>query len=198
MFCQARDFREVYLHDPLADPGVAGIKAKFKKYLNHERFMLSLKGNLVTVCKEPLLEDPSDKALLQVKIPLSFKRALIVVFPGKTKEAAHRALVLDDSIESFPKGAVKCVNLSKNLMRLTLEGKSLKIKAGKTKVITNPPVNKTNHSSMYAHCFIGNEWHRVGAGLWPHPGNKRVYEFFYHDTESGRMKLKGFKDISPE
>jgi hypothetical protein len=49
---------------------------------------------------------------------------------------------------------------------------------------------------MTAFCHRDNEWRRIGAGLWPHPGTKRVVEVLYDDPASGQVQLRGFRDVA--
>ena len=196
-FAKVKNDKDIYLHAlPLA-PETLGVKVRLKRYLNHERATIQLVGDRIVFSRSPEAEHAEEETVARVRIPSKLNKILLVFFPGKQKDKeAYRVLALDDSVGGFPRGAIQCFNLSGQPVLLKLEKKRYEIKSGDRRIILNPPVNEFNHSAMYAHTKKDDQWRRIGAGLWPHPGNKRVLQFFYVDPVSRRVKLKGIKDVS--
>ena len=90
----------------------------------------------------------------------------------------------------------KVINLGHFPLRLQLEEKPFEFKSGESKVIENPPVGDANSSSMLAFAFKDNQWQRFSAGLWGHPGQKRVIQVVYEDPVTGQSKITGIRDIA--
>jgi hypothetical protein len=104
--------------------------------------------------------------------------------------------VMDDSLGSFPRGSVKVMNLSPVPVRIRLEKTNYEFKSGETQLIKDQPVGDNNSSSMMAFALKGTEWQRVGAGVWPHPGEKRVIEIIFENPLSRQVELAGIRDVA--
>jgi hypothetical protein len=187
--------------DDLLDKGEKPPQIRVKTYLNSSRFMVNMVGNRIMFSrsKDPLTA--KDEAIATVKVPRDMKQILVVFFPApKSDDPAavpqYPVKLIDDSVKAFPRGSILCYNLSEQPVRLMLEKKKYDIKVGKKKLIVDPPANARNHCSMYAYANAEDKWNRIGASLWPHPGPKRILQFFYLNPRSKRVELKGIKDIS--
>ena len=196
-FAKMKTDKEVYLHSQSAASDIQGVKVRLKTYLNHERATIKLVGGGVIFSRSSEAVNAEKESVAHVKVPARWQRVLFVFFPQKKgAKDSYRILVLDDSKKEFPSGSIQCCNLSSQTVRLTLEKKIFDLKPGSRRVIQNPPVNAANHTAMYAYVKKGDEWQRIGACLWPHPGRKRVLQFFYLDPVSKRVQLSGIKDVS--
>ena len=192
-------FKKLHLHDPAGKPEQAGIPITVKKYLNHERSVVRLAGNKLIYTKASTRTGAESETVAAVNIPLSLDKALLLFLPT-SEGSSHpfRIVVINDSVKFFPRGAYSCYNLSSLPMRLKLGKDTFSIEASKHKIVSKFSVNSANHVEMFTFVKYSNKWSRAASGLWPHPGQKRVYQFFYRDAKSGRMVQKGIKDVSPE
>lgn len=197
-FLRGSEHSEMYAHSKFAPKETSGLRVKFKGYLNHERFVLPISGEKIVLSESANRESGFTKVYAEARIPRSVDKVLLVLFAGKKGGAPYRVMVLDDSVENFPRGAIQCINLSKESIRLNLGGEVHMLKPSQKKSIVDPPIDESGHSSMYAHIYENKQWRRVGASLWPHPGSKRIYQFFYSRGVNGAICMKGVKDISPE
>jgi len=191
---------EIYAHDPSAPIPVPGIKFNVKTYLNHELSLLPVKGDTVIFTKTPDPASIKDSAniLARVKMPANLKKGIFIFLPGTAKpgDPSYRVLVVDDSLRLFPRGSVKVMNLSPLAVRIVLEKEVYEFKSGETKLIEKPPVGESNSSAMTAHCLKGTEWQRFGAGVWPHPGDKRVIQIIFENSQSKEVQLVGIRDVA--
>ncbi len=149
--------------------------------------------------KDPLVA--KDQAVATVKVPQDMKQLLVVFFPAPENDdpmavPQYPVKLIDDSVKAFPRGSILCYNLSEQPVRLMLEKKKYDLQVGNKRLIVDPPSNARNHCSMYAYAQAEERWNRIGASLWPHPGRKRILQFFYLNPRSKRVELKGIKDIS--
>jgi hypothetical protein len=193
--------KEIYLHSQPVEAGEEGVKMALKTYLNHERETIDLVGDEVIFSRTSEAAGAEKDSIARARIPAKWKRVLFVFFPlpkepDPNKQSKYRLIALDDSTQAFPRGSILCYNLSPNKARLMLEDEQYDVDSGATRVIKDPPANAANHCGMYAYEQKDDKWHRIGAGLWPHPGTKRILQFFYMDPVSNRVQLKGIKDIS--
>ena len=191
--------QEVFLHDPAAQEAGDGVRGEVKSYLNHEALALNLVGRtavLTTKAARASLNEAGAK-IAKVALPADLRRGVLVLFPNTAgAEFACRALVIDDSPGAFPTGSLKIMNLSPLPVRLVLEKDTFDFKVGETKVIKDPPVRENNHTAMKAFCFQDNEWKRVASSLWPHPGSVRVFQFLFENPQTGKIELRGFRDVA--
>lgn len=193
--------KEIYLHSKPIDVDGDGLKMALKTYLNHERATMELLGDEVVFSRSIEGQTAEEESIGRVQVPANWKRVLFVFFPppkdAETNDPPqYQVIALDDSTEGFPRGSILCYNLSPIKARLMLEKEQYEVDPGGTLVIKDPPTNAANHCGMYAYENKEDKWHRIGAGLWPHPGSKRILQFFYMDSVSNRVQLKGIKDIS--
>ena len=84
-------------------------------------------------------------------------------------------------------------------MPLPMRRKSTKpfdFKSGEVRLIENPPVGDANSSAMRAFTFQDEQWQRIAAGVWPHPGQKRVLQVAFDNPESRQVEMRGIRDIA--
>lgn len=182
---------------PAPLPGVA---FPVKTYLNHEFSLVPITGDTVifTNSSDPASAKDATKLVAKAKLPSGFKKGIFIFLPGTGRpgDPAYRVLVMDDSISSFPRGSVKVMNLSQSAVRIRLEKTYFEFKSGETKLIEDQPVGENNSSSMESHAFKNKEWQRIGAGVWPHPGDKRVIEIIFDNPVSRQVELAGIRDVA--
>lgn len=189
--------KESFVADPNAPQPVAGTEAPIKDYLNHEGSKVLLVGSEVVFTKSPKIEDlkKPENQLAKVTLPKSGNRFILLFLPDGKE--GFRVMPVNDSAREFPLGSYHVTNLSRNPVKLTLEGKSYEFKSAASSLIENPPVQANNHSAMYAYSFINGKWARIGSGLWPNPGQKRAVQLFWDNPRSQKTELRSFRDISP-
>lgn len=185
---------------PLGEEPTEGVPVKVQTYLNHERQKIPVRtGNLVfTSDADPSSIDDPEKLFARFKVPGKMRSGILMFLPGSSKagEPKYRILPIDDENKSFPRGSLKIVNISGEPFRLTLCDKKFDLRSGSTRVIEDPPVNEANASEMKAFTFDQGQWQRVGAGVWPHPGRKRVLQVAFINPESRRFEIRGIRDIA--
>jgi len=162
--------------------------------------LVPVKGDTVvfTASADAASAKDTAKILTKAKLPAGFKKGIFIFLPGTGRpgDPAYRVLVMDDSLGSFPRGSVKVMNLSPVPVRIRLEKTNYEFKSGETQLIKDQPVGDNNSSSMMAFALKGTEWQRVGAGVWPHPGEKRVIEIIFENPLSRQVELAGIRDVA--
>lgn len=191
---------ELYAHSVLAREEPIGIPVRTRSYLNHETETLTMEGeNIVftTDSDRASIKDPG-KVLAQVRVPATVRSVILMFLPGGTQDGGpkFRILPIDDSTGAFPRGSLKVINLSPVPIRLMLEDQRFDIRNGASQVIDDPPVNDRNASAMRAFIQEEGQWKRVGAGIWPHPGKKRVLQVAFLNPVSKQIEVRGIRDIA--
>ncbi len=191
----------LYVHAvPLGEEPAEGVPVKVQTYLNHERQRIPLRTRqlVFTSDADPASIKEPDKLFARFKVPEKMRSGILMFLPGSNKEGEpkYRILPIDDENKSFPRGSLKIVNISGEPFRLTLCDKKFDLRSGSTRVIEDPPVNEANASEMKAFTFDKGQWQRVGAGVWPHPGKKRVLQVAFINPDSRRFEIRGIRDIA--
>ncbi|MCW1887790.1 hypothetical protein OKA04_23835 [Luteolibacter flavescens] len=187
---------EVHVHQDggKADAGVLEVKS----YLNHEGTTLKLKGPkivLTTQSGAASVKDPA-QVIGTCELPAKGGSVILLFIPEKPDSPASKIVVLDDSKKAFPPGSIKVANLSSLPVKIELEKKPFDFKAGEIANIENPPVGEGNSSGYKATCETATGWQAFGAGVWPHPGQKRVLQVVTNSPESKLVVIRGFRDVA--
>jgi hypothetical protein len=191
---------DVFVHDAAGDGTVPGVRLDVKSYLNHEFSGLPIKGDGLILSKSA---DPADikdatKVIAKAKLPAGFRSGIFMFLPGSGKagDPPFRVLVIDDTRKSFPPGSLKILNLSPLPVSIQLEKQVFNFKSGETKVIEDPPVAANQTSGMVAKCLKDGQWRKIGSGIWPHPGPKRVLQVLFENPRSQQVELRGIRDVA--
>lgn len=190
----------LFAHSTTAKEDAGGIPVTVRSYLNHEVESLAMSGEqlvFTTDADRASLKDPA-RLVASVTVPRAVRSAILMFLPGEGKPGGPRCRVLpiEDTTRAFPRGSLKVINLSPLPLRLMLEKTSYDLKSGETRLITDPPTGERNASAMRAFTFKEGKWQRVGAGLWPHPGTKRVLQIAFYNPQSGQLEIRGIRDIA--
>lgn len=191
---------ELYAHSVVAKEDPIGIPVKARTYLNHEVETLTMEGEslvFTTDSDRASMKDPS-KVVARVRVAATVRSAILMFLPGSGQagEPKLRILPIEDTTRVFPRGSLKVINLSPQPLRLMLEDKRFDIKNGASQVIEDPPVGDRNASAMRAFIQQDGQWKRVGAGIWPHPGKKRVLQVAFLNPVSKQIEVRGIRDIA--
>lgn len=190
----------IFAHDPAATKAGPGVKFDIKSYLNHEYSTVPATGDTIVFTKSAEVASVKDPASIvaRAKMPANFKKGIFIFLPGtgKAGDPTYRVMAIDDAVRVFPRGSVKVINISPTPVKITLEKEEYTFKPGETKLIENPPVDADNSSAMTAFQFKDNQWQRFAAGVWPHPGQKRVIELIFENPASKRTELQGIRDVA--
>ena len=191
---------DVFAHDAAGDGTVPGVKLDVKSYLNHEFSGLPIKGDslIFTKSADPAGIKDSANIVAKTRLPAGFRSGIFMFLPGtgKAGDPAFRVLVIDDTKKAFPPGSLKILNLSPLPVSIMLEKEAFNFKSGETKVIEDPPVGPSQSSGMVAKCYKDGEWRKIGSGVWPHPGSKRVLQVLFENPKSQQVELRGIRDIA--
>lgn len=191
---------DVYAHDAAGDGSVPGVKLDVKSYLNHEFSGLPIKGDSLVFTKsaDPAGIKDSANIVAKTRLPGGFRSGIFMFLPGtgKAGDPAFRVLVIEDNKKAFPPGSLKILNLSPLPVSIMLEKEVFNFKSGETKVIEDPPVGPSQSSGMVAKAFKDGEWRKIGSGVWPHPGSKRVLQVLFENPKSQQVELRGIRDIA--
>lgn len=192
---------EVFAHDPAAQKPGPGVAVHAKNYLNHEGANMVFIGRDVVFTKSANPESMRSPAevIARASMPgAQLKSGVFLFLPGSGKagEPMARVLIIDDSRSEFPPGALKMVNLSRLPVRVQLESQNFDFKSGEIRNIENQPVGDNNVSGMRAFSFHDGQWQRIGAGMWPPPGSKRVIQLMYENPATGNVEIRGIRDIT--
>ncbi len=191
---------DLYAHFAAAPPETAGTPIQLKSYLNHESESLTVLGDDIVFTTSPDRSSVSqaDKQVAKLKLPPRLRSAILMFLPGGGTPEAPKCQVLpiDDTLRAFPRGSIKVINLSHFPLRIELEKQPFDFKSGEVRVIEKPPVGAANASAMRAFTFQSEQWQRIGATTWPHPGQKRVLQVAYDGAASGKVEMSGIRDIA--
>ena len=191
---------DVFAHDAAGDGLVPGVKLDVKSYLNHEFSALPIKGDslIFTKTADPAGIKDSANLVARTRLPAGFRSGIFMFLPGtgKAGDPAFRVLVIEDTKKAFPPGSLKILNLSPLPVSIMLEKEVFNFKSGETKVIEDPPVGPSQSSGMVAKAFKDGEWRKIGSGVWPHPGSKRVLQVLFENPKSQQVELRGIRDIA--
>jgi hypothetical protein len=191
---------DVFAHDAAGDGTVPGVKLDVKSYLNHEFSGLPIKGDSLVFTKtaDPAGIKDSANIVAKTRLPGGFRSGIFMFLPGtgKAGDPPFRVLVIEDNKKAFPPGSLKILNLSPLPVSIMLEKETFNFKSGETKLIEDPPVGPSQSSGMVAKAFKDGEWRKIGSGVWPHPGSKRVLQVLFENPKSQQVELRGIRDIA--
>ncbi len=189
--------KELHAHDP-SGSNTAGL-VEVKSFLNHENNKLKLKGDSVVFTRSvrPSSATSSDEVVSKVDLPDSTS-GIILFTPmadPQHKGQCH-AHAIDDSAGAFPAGSFKVVNLTEAPVKIELGEDSHEIAAGESVVISKITYSSSGSATMTASSKENDTWKSVSSGSWTDPGSKRVLEVFTQDPKSGRIEIKGIRDVA--
>ena len=195
-----KELPDVYMHDPAGDAALQGVKLEVKTYLNRGSGTIPLKGKSIIFTTKPertSIKTPAE-IVASFTIPGDPKSLICMFVPGTGAAGAPpcRIYPIEDDLKSFPKGALKVMNLSPVPIRIQLEKQNFDFKVGDVKVITDPPVGPSNSSGMEAFRFESGQWQKVASGIWPSPGSVRVLQIVFQSPATGQVELRGIRDIA--
>ncbi len=189
---------ELHAHDPSGSE-TAGL-IEIKSFLNHESTSLKCRSGRVVFTRRsnPVSATRVDEVLGGVDLPAEMKSCILLFLPeSKDAEAfKSRVIAIDDSAVAFPAGSFLFSNLSKFPVKLELGNEKLEIPAGETKKISDLAYGDSQSVSMRAYSQQNGEWKLVAGGGWTNPGSKRVLQIVTEDPASGRVELKGVRDVA--
>lgn len=190
----------LFAHQATGSPETPGVPVTVKSYLNHEAESLALSGDEVIFTSAPDRASITlpDKLFARFKVPAQLRSAILMFLPGDGKPGSPKCLVLpiEDTTRAFPRGSLKVLNLSHFPLRIELESKPFDFKSGESRLIEDPPVGNSNSSAMRAFTFQEEQWQRIAAGSWPHPGQKRVLQVAFDNPVSRQVEMRGIRDIA--
>lgn len=198
-FEYSNKIRSLHLFDTAAEQGIS-LEVDLPRYLSETRHKLALHGDKLvfsTRADRAAALQPG-AAAATVTLPPKLRSVLLVFLPAPASDGGeiYRIMPLDDSVRGFPRGSIQSINMSAAPVRMMLEKKPYDVAPGKRILIENPPVRENNHTGVVVYAQLDGEWRRVASSLWPHPGKKRVFQIIYQHPATGRMSLKGFRDIA--
>ncbi|BCU78028.1 hypothetical protein [Luteolibacter sp. LG18] len=183
-----------------SDKPLPGMPVHAKGYLNHEfdNLPMGAKEIVFTKSEDPASVKAADQRIARAVVPENLKSGIFLFLPGTGKpgDDLARVMVLDDSAQKFPAGSLKVMNLSPQPIRIQLENKDFDFKIGEQRNIENPPVNENQMSGMRAFGFQDNQWQRIGASMWPHPGTKRVLQIIFMNPATQQVEIRGVRDVT--
>jgi hypothetical protein len=195
------DVPELFAHSlPLGDQPGDGIPVEVRTYLNHEYLSLPIKsqGVVFTSDRDPASVEDKQKLVARLRIPDKMRSAILMFLPGDGKEGSlkYRVMAIEDAVSAFPRGSLKVMNLSPAPLRLMLEKEKYDVRSGDSRVIEDMPVGERNAAAMKAFTYAEDKWQRIGAGIWPHPGEKRVLQIAFYNLKSRKLEVRGIRDIA--
>lgn len=192
---------DLFAHSlPIGDKPIDGIPVEVRTYLNHEYSSLPIKSDRIvfTTEQDPASVEDEEKLVARLKVPDKLRSAILMFLPGDGEEGSlkYRVMPIEDTIHSFPRGSLKMMNLSPAPVRLVLEDVKYDFRSGDTKVIDDMPIGERNAAAMKAFTYADGKWQRIGAGIWPHPGKKRVLQIAFYNPKSRKLEVRGIRDIA--
>lgn len=182
-------------------PKVQSLKIEIKSYLNDIASTIPFEAGtdlILTNSADPSSVNDPAAVLAKVKFDSSLKSGVFMFLPGTNKpgDPKYRVLVLEDSTSNFPAGSLKLMNLSRVPVRMRLETKDFDVKSGEITVIKNPPMGDNQHAAMTVATFKDGKWQTFGNSVLPAPGRARVFQVFYENSASGKVELRGIRDVA--
>ena len=189
---------ELHAHDPSGSE-TAGL-VEIKSFLNHEAGLVKCSNGRVVFTRRsnPVSATRVDEVLGGVDLPLGMKSCILLFLPESKEPEVFRSRVIaiEDSAASFPAGSFLFSNLSKFPVRLELGSEKLEIAAGETKSIADITYGDSQTVGVRVYSQQDDEWTLVAGGVWTNPGSKRVLQIVTLDPASGRVELKGLRDVA--
>lgn len=186
-FEHAKEHHKIYLETSDGKPyeialSKANILGPFKT-LRDEDGAVSLRMQKTN--KDGIMVYPT---LAKVKIKANVKEPLLILVPvsgGKT----YRAFVVDQSLNSFPKGSYQLINFSPNRIRGLIG--DTRIQVAPRKAINFKPSSKAE-GLLDVHFQYTNqkEWKTFGRTRWVKKLEKRSLLCTYIDPKNKRMKIR--------
>lgn len=129
-------------------------------------------------------------------------RQAFVLIPTDAKTGpAYRIVAFDDSVQSFPMGSTRVINLAPFAIRLNLAGTDIPpIKPGGVSVF--PLVKKVDEWNMYTSRIdfevTEGKWVAVANQSWKASDRKRDWVITRFDTASRQPAIRLYQDVPPE
>ena len=192
---------ELFAHSvPQDDEPDEGVAVEVRTYLNHEYLRLPMKGDRIAFTTDLDAASVNDEEKLVARLKLSdgLRPAILMFLPGDGQEGSlkYRVMAIEDTVGEFPRGSLKVMNLSPAPIRLMLEEEKFDFRSGDVRLIDDMPVGERNSAAMKAFIFAEGKWIRIGAGIWPHPGEKRVLQIAFYNPKSRNIEVRGIRDIA--
>lgn len=191
--------KEAYAHVVPLDDKAPAVKIDIKGYPNHQfnQMPAGTRKMIWTDSPDPADVGNKDRVLATVNVPAGMPNGIFLVLPtADSDKGAFSVLPIADSTDAFPPGSLKLMNLSQLDVRVHLEKKAFEIKSGKALLIEDMPLGANNSAGMKAFCLKEGNWQRIGSGVWPSPGKKRVLQLFFVNPSTGQLEMRGFRDIA--
>ena len=164
-----------------------------KSFLNHEFDTLKLKGDRLVFTDDA---NPGAEALGSCDLPAKAVSVILVFVPEGPGKTACKVVAVEDGAKDFPAGSFKVVNLSSLAVKIELEKKPFEFQPGEIRSIEDPPVGATQSSGMRGYCLRDEKWQSFAAGIWPHPGTKRVLQVLTENPVTKQVEMKGVRDVA--
>jgi len=148
-------------------------------------------GSKVTLRKEAKNDEGTTiyPAICKAKIPSHIKEPLLILFPGP-KNHGYKVIVVDRSVNNFPKGSYKLINVSPSAIR-GLVGKTRVIAPSKKSTPFNPSNNREALLDVHFQYKRTSGWKTFGRTRWVNEKEKRSLLCAYWDLKTKRMKIRG-------
>ncbi len=128
-------------------------------------------------------------AICRAKMPPGIKQPLLILFPASGR-LAYRAIIVDRSIDNFPKGSYKIINVSPSDIR-GLVGRTKIIAPSKKITSFNPSGNREDFLDVHFQYRRASDWKTFGRTRWVNEKEKRSLLCAYLDPKTKRMKIRG-------
>lgn len=186
---------EVFVHDP--EVRTQGKLVNVKAFLNHEADVINTRSRTLVFTNKASAESVKDEAALfgRVELGATRKSGIFVFLPSADDKVPGRMIEVDDGKAHFPAGSVLVVNRSALPLRILLAEEEFDFKADETRVIDKFPQVTGAGAPMKASVERDGSWVQVSSGLWPAPGTKRVLQVAYKNATTGRVEIRGIRDV---
>jgi len=137
-------------------------------------------------------------AICKVKIPSHIKEPLVILFP-RIENQVYKGIVMDRSVDNFPKGSYKLYNVSSSVIR-GFVGKTKIIAPPKKITSFNPSNNREDLLDVKFQYRRTSDWKTFGRSRWVNEKEKRSLLCAYLDPKTKRMKIRGIavKPLPPK
>ncbi len=173
-------------------------KLRLKSFLNHEYDLLETKGGPVVFSAEadPASAKAEESIFARADLPGKPGSYILVFAPGTKEAPGTKAVIVDSAAKAFPPGSVMVLNLSSVPVTIELEKKPFEFEPGEIEIIKNMPVGAGQSAGMKASCMRSGKKEAIASGIWPHPGGKRTLQVILENPSSGRIEIKGIRDVA--
>ena len=128
--------------------------------------------------------------------PAEWKKVLLVLLPGDTKDGMLRAFTFDDSREGFPPDHVRLFNFYFSAVAVSANGTIDQIEPGTSKLLALPARDSLGRIWMKLAALRGGHWEVLPTWITQSPSSARLLMFAYEQRNEGGALIPVYRTLT--